>query len=76
MPGMAKKKQTGNQPAPKKEDRPPHKMVRVPLEHHKRMKALARRHDRAIATEIKVALEFYMKHHGLEPPPKPEEDED
>jgi hypothetical protein len=51
-------------------------MVRIPLTHYKKMQVLARRHDRRVSKEVKLALEDYMRKHGIEPPPKPPEDED
>jgi hypothetical protein len=76
MPGMTKKKRTGAKPEQKTDERAPHHMVRVGDAHYKKMKALAKRHERPVVKEVKLALEDYMKKHGIEPPPKPPEDED
>jgi hypothetical protein len=76
MLGMAKKKRE-NEAADRSADRhAPHKMMRVPLDYHKLLKVLSRRHSRSLTAELKLALDDYFQKYGLEPPPKPPEDED
>jgi hypothetical protein len=51
-------------------------MVRMPFDYHKLLKVLSRRHSRSLTAELKLALDDYFQKYGLEPPPKPPEDED
>lgn len=66
MQGMTKKKRPGSQPEPNKGERPPHKMVRVPLELYNKLQEKAKRHRRPLSWEHEIALEFYLEH-GPEP---------
>ena len=52
-------------------ERPPHKMVRVPLELYERLRRVARKQQRPVSWEIKIALENHAEKNG-EPGPQEE----
>jgi predicted transcriptional regulator len=64
---MSKKK-----PADRSEDRHAStRMVRLPVEWHEALKALAREQDRSLTRELLRAVAAHLKAHGKEPPPMP-----
>jgi hypothetical protein len=75
MQGMTKKKRPDSQPEPKKGERPPHKMVRVPLELYERLRRVARKQQRPVSWEIKIALESHAEKNGEPSPRKPPDTE-
>lgn len=64
---MSKKKPT----SPPSDRHASTRMVRLPVELHDMVKALARRNRRSLTGEVMLALEAHLRAQGVEPPPMP-----
>jgi hypothetical protein len=66
---MPRKKREGGKVEQAGEDRHlSHRMVRLPVAYHERLKELAKRHKRPLTWEVLLALDGYFRENGVEPP--------